>query len=134
MRTAGNRPSHASGFVDHSPPNIIGSEVRFLLGDMRWALAQTGIDHPRVPSTHNRQWKDSSLSSLGELLQDNPEYVAFIRPHEGARAGHVHSVIRTCEANTDEVGLVEENTTSFYESRQKTDTANEEAIGPDDNV
>ena len=59
--------------------------------------------------------KDPSLLVLNELLHDNPEHVAFIRPQEGAQVSDVYSVLRTCEANTDEFGLASEDAAAFYE-------------------
>lgn len=60
--------------------------------------------------------KDSNLSVLRELLHENPENVAFIRPQEGAQVSDVYSVLRTCEANTDDFGLASEDAAAFYES------------------
>jgi hypothetical protein len=63
---------------------------------------------------------DSSLSLLNALLRDNAErkqYVAFIRPQEGAKVGQVYSALRTCETNTVDFGLVEEEDSRIVTER-----------------
>ena len=63
---------------------------------------------------------DSSLSLLNALLRDNPEgkeFVAFVRPQEGAKVGRVYSVLRTCETSAVKFGLVEEDDSPLVTER-----------------